>query len=184
MDPDDRIAWQKSRQGDLDAFSGIVRRHQGWLRAYLRSRMADWSEADDLAQEAFLTAYRKIHQFTGDGELEPWLKTIAKNHLRNHIRKRRDECVGGSEELGRLLDKEEIASIPISNGSRDALSDCLRRVEGPSRELLTERYVTGKSVRDLAAESGRGYSALTMQLHRLRELLAECVRRKVELSEG
>ena len=183
MDSDDRIAWERSCQGDLDAFSGIVRRHQGWLRAYLRSRMADWSEADDLAQEAFLTAYRKIHQFTGEGELEPWLKTIAKNHLRNHVRKRRDECVGGSEELGRLIDSEQ-GGIPISGHSLDALADCLRRVEGPSRTLLNERYVEGKSVRDLAAESGRGYSALTMQLHRLREVLADCVRKKIEIAEG
>ncbi|WP_035614087.1 sigma-70 family RNA polymerase sigma factor [Haloferula sp. BvORR071] len=183
MDPEDRIAWEKSCQGDLDAFSTIVRRHQGWLRAYLRARMADWSEADDLAQEAFLTAYRKIHQFTGEGELEPWLKTIAKNHLRNHVRKRRDECVGGSEELGRLLD-QDAGTIAVSSGSLDALADCLRRIEGPSRALLNERYVEGKSVRDLAAESGRGYSALTMQLHRLREVLAECVRRKLELPEG
>lgn len=183
MDSEDKEAWEQSCRGDLDAFSGIVRRHQGWLRAYLRARMADWSEADDLAQEVFLTAYRRIHDFRGEGELEPWLKVIAKNHLRNHIRKRRDECVGGSEELSRLMDREA-GGIAIGRPSLEALAECLRRVEGSSQTLLHDRYVEGKSVRDLAAESGRGYSALTMQLHRLRELLADCVRQKLEISEG
>lgn len=183
MDSEDRHAWEQSCRGDLDAFSGIVRRHQGWLRAYLRARMTDWSEADDLAQEVFLTAYRRIHDFRGEGELEPWLKVIAKNHLRNHIRKRRDECVGGSEELSRLMD-QETAGIVIGRPSLEALAECMRKIEGPSLTLLKDRYVEGKSVRELAAESGRGYSALTMQLHRLRELLADCVRQKMELSEG
>lgn len=183
MDSEDRSAWERSCRGDLDGFGDIVRRHQGWLRAYLRARMSDWSEADDLAQEVFLTAYRRIHDFRGEGELEPWLKTIAKNHLRNHVRKRRDQYVGGSEELGRLLD-QDAGGIATDRPSLEALAECLRQVEGASRSLLNERYVEGKSVRDLAAQSGRGYSALTMQLHRLREILADCVRRKLELSEG
>ena len=183
MDPVDQHAWERSCEGDLDAFSGIVRRHQGWLRAYLRARLRDWNEADDLAQEVFLTAFRRIQQFRGEGLFEAWLKTIAKNHLRNHLRKRREDYVGGGEELGNLMDHTTHA-IEISGPSLEALAECMRRIEGPSRSLLNERYVEGRSVRDMAAGSGRGYSALTMQLHRLREVLAECVRRKVEVMEG
>ena len=91
--------------------------------------------------------------------------------------------MGGSEELSRLID-HDTGGISIGRPSLEALAECLGRVEGPSRTLLHERYVEGKSVRDLAAESGRGYSALTMQLHRLRELLADCVRQKLEASDG
>jgi RNA polymerase sigma-70 factor (ECF subfamily) len=55
------------------------------------------------------------------------------------------------------------------------LRDCLEHIEGPSRELLRLRYGEENSVRQLAARLRRGYSALTMQLHRLRELLAHCI---------
>ena len=57
------------------------------------------------------------------------------------------------------------------------LQNC--KIGGPARELLEQRYIAGRTVRELAATSGRGYSALTMQLHRLREVLAECIRDRV-----
>jgi RNA polymerase sigma-70 factor, ECF subfamily len=50
--------------------------------------------------------------------------------------------------------------------------------------LLNQRYLSGKTVREISSASGKGYSALTMQLHRLREILAECVQRKLEVSES
>ena len=60
-----------------------------------------------------------------------------------------------------------------------ALHDCLERIDGPARELLHQRYGEEVSVRELADRLQRGYSALTMQLHRLRELLADCIGEKV-----
>lgn len=182
MDSSDQVL-QRSREGDLKAFGELVRQNEGWVRGFLRARIRDWSSADDLAQDVFVTAFRNIRGFRGDSSFETWLRGIATNHLRNFIRKRREECIGGSEELQALLDVEP---RPAESGgpSLDALRDCLLRIDGPSRELLDERYVKGRSVRELASGSGKGYSALTMQLHRLRELLAECVKRKLEVTEG
>lgn len=176
-------AVKRSQEGDLDAFGELVRLHEGWVRGFLRSRIRDWSSADDLAQDVFVTAFRRIRDFRGESGFEAWLRGIAVNHLRNFVRKRREECIGGSDELQGLLDREP-PGIEAGGPSLDALQECLRRIDGPSRELLDARYVKGRSVRELAAESGRGYSALTMQLHRIREALAECVKRKLEFSES
>ena len=137
------------------------------LRGMLRARLGDWTAADDLAQDAFVTAFRKLRDFRGDSSFESWLRAIAMNHLRNFIRKRREMCVGGDAELQELLGAGDGAAC--REGERlAALRECLKRIQGPSRELLDSRYVTGKSVRQISAETGRGYSALTMQLHRLR----------------
>lgn len=171
---------KRSQAGDLAAFGDLVRQHEGWLRGMLRARLRDWTAADDLAQDAFVTAFRKIKGFRGDSTFETWLTGIAMNHFRNHIRKHREEYIGGNEELQQLLGADE---EPRTAGgeSLQALQECLQKVTGPSRELLEARYVLGKTVREIEAETGRGYSALTMQLHRLRGGLAECVERTLKV---
>lgn len=107
---------------------------------------------------------------------------IARNHLRNFIRKRREELVGGSEDLQALLESrgEPAEGLQPSRARMDALGECLDKLPESARSLLNQRYVLGKSVREISGDSERGYSALTMQFHRLREILAACITRKLE----
>ncbi len=63
---------------DRRAFEQLMRRHQGMVRAQLRQLLrGDRTAADDLAQEAFLLAWRKLHQFRGDARFSTWLHRIA-----------------------------------------------------------------------------------------------------------
>lgn len=172
---------EAARQGDADAFSALVERHHRGVRACLIARMHDPHEAEDLAQEVFVTAFRKFAEFDPERPLAPWLRSIALNLLRNHWRKFRAQAIGGNVELAELLDRRVAAECgperePLLHA---ALHDCLERMDGPARELLHRRYGEEESVRELADRLQRGYSALTMQLHRLRELLADCIRRKL-----
>ncbi|MBK1832127.1 sigma-70 family RNA polymerase sigma factor [Verrucomicrobiaceae bacterium R5-34] len=166
---------KRSQSGDLDAFGLLVRAHQGWLRGWLRGQLRDWTAADDLAQDAFVTAFKKIREFRGDGSFEAWLRSIAHNHFRNHIRKKREDSIGGDLELQALLDTGDDDEFAVGNDTIDALKFCMSKVKGPSNELLHDRYVTGKSVQEIAAEQAQGYSAITMKLHRLRKSLASCI---------
>lgn len=163
-----------------DAFGQLVRLHQAWVRGYLRARLRDWAAADDLAQDVFVTAFRRIDRYRVDATFESWLRGIAANLLRNHLRKRREEYVGGHEELQMLAAEAATAGEGAVSGPdrAAALQECLEKLDGPSRDLLRQRYTEGRSVRELAAASGRGYSALTMQLHRVREILARCIDHK------
>lgn len=63
---------------DRNAFEQLVRRHQGMVRAQLRRLLhGDAAGADDLAQETFLLAWRKLDQFRGDARFSTWLYRIA-----------------------------------------------------------------------------------------------------------
>ena len=63
---------------DRRAFEQLVRRHQGMVRAQLRRLLhGDKAEADDIAQETFLLAWRKLHQFRGEARFSTWLYRIA-----------------------------------------------------------------------------------------------------------
>ena len=180
---------KRAASGDVEAFDALAREHESAVRAFFRIRIRDWAAADDLAQEVFMTAFRRISTFRGETRFRSWLQGIALNHLRNFLRKRQDVPVGGGQELQKLIDEEihlEIdgAFASSNEGSDeatllDALKGCLEGIAQKSRDLLTERYVKQRTMKSIARESERGYSALNMQLLRLRERLAMCVRGKV-----
>jgi RNA polymerase sigma factor (sigma-70 family) len=66
------------RDADTRAFEMLVRRHQGLVRAQLRRLLGhDAAMADDLAQETFVLAWRKLEQFRGDARFATWLYRIA-----------------------------------------------------------------------------------------------------------
>lgn len=180
-DADEQQCVRAARKGDADAFAALVERHHRGVRACLVARMHDAHEAEDLAQDVFVTAFRKFDEFDPERPLAPRLRSIALNLLRNHRRKFRAQPIGGNAELEGLLDEQIARSAgparePLLHA---ALRECLERIDGPARELLHQRYGEEIRVRELADRMQRGYSVLTMQLHRLREVLAECIDQKV-----
>ena len=83
---------------DQHAFSELVRRHQSSVRGLLRQlTRSDIALADDLAQEAFVRAYKNIRSFRGEARFSTWLYRIAYNCFREDAR-RRKELVGINEE--------------------------------------------------------------------------------------
>ena len=79
MTPDslDREQIEAARRGSSAAFGRLVDRHQRAVRAFLRRAMGREAEADDLAQEAFVTAWEKIGAYRGDAAFRTWLCGIA-----------------------------------------------------------------------------------------------------------
>ena len=164
--------------GDTDAFAELVSQHEGWVRAFLRSRIRQREVADDLAQDVFLTAFKSMGGFLGKASFEVWLRGSAINHLRNHIRKRREEYVGSLTDLEKII-VHDTGPTSIDTDTLDTLTECLGALDEKSRGQLYDRYVRGKTLREISHQTGTGYSALTMKFHRLRELLAGCVREKL-----
>ena len=66
-----------AQAGDRAAFAELVQRRQGWLRALLRQMCGDAAEADDLAQETFLRAWRRLSQLRDANAFSGWLRSMA-----------------------------------------------------------------------------------------------------------
>lgn len=75
-----------AQAGSTEAFSRLVERHQQALRAFLRRACGDWAQADDLAQEAFLTAWNTIGRLKTGASVRAWLCGIG---YRKHLTARR-----------------------------------------------------------------------------------------------
>jgi len=75
--------------GDRRAFGELVRRHGSAVRGLLRRMGAQAAEADDVAQDAFLTAFERISEFRGEGAFAGWVKRIAARAYLRRLQKER-----------------------------------------------------------------------------------------------
>ncbi|HPA19126.1 MAG TPA: sigma-70 family RNA polymerase sigma factor [Verrucomicrobiae bacterium] len=181
---DDSPLIEASRHGDLDAFSRLVLRHQGALRACLAVRLDEPHHAEDLAQEVFILAFRKLAEFDPQRPFAPWLRGIAFNLLRNHRRKIRAISSGDAEDLQSLVDAEIDALHQEGHEAdwRTALETCLGQLDEAPRHLVRARYEDDIDVAEICRRSGKKHSAVTMQLHRIRLQLRACIERRLGLA--
>jgi len=73
--------------GDDKAFEELVRRRQESIRGLMRQLSGDWAIADDLAQETFIRAWRKLRTLRSSGAFGGWLRRIAVNVFLQHVRR-------------------------------------------------------------------------------------------------
>src|SRR2546428_4423929 len=87
-----------ARRGDKRAFVEIVARHQAMVCGIALGILGDFAASEDAAQEAFLTAWRKVHDLREPERLRAWLGQIARNAALGHLRRQR-----GHEALAEAL---------------------------------------------------------------------------------
>ena len=135
---------RQAARGDRAAFAGLVRQHQSRLRGFLRRlTKGDQALADDLAQESFLEAWRKLAQFRGQGSFAGWLLRIAWTRYLMQARRRKLEPL---EETDERAGPEE-----MSVDMRLDLESAMRKLSAGERAGLTLCYALGYSNEDAAA---------------------------------
>lgn len=136
-DDDETALVRQSAAGSEAAFAALVDRHQRAVRTFLRRICHDREEAEDLAQETFLTAWSTLRRFKGNSALRTWLFAIAWRKARNARRgwfrgRARDHAWAERQELERTINagqeeaisvRRAVASLPLEQ--RAALALCL-----------------------------------------------------------
>ncbi len=81
----DKALVERVKKGDSKAFDLLVRKYQHRILGLIGRMINDWAEAQDVAQEVFLRAYRSIGAFRGDSSFYTWIYRIAVNTSKNHL---------------------------------------------------------------------------------------------------
>lgn len=161
----DELLIQHAATGDAASFSLLVRRHQSKVRGFLR-RLArgDAALADDLAQDTFFEAWRKIAQYRAEGSFAGWLCGIAWSRFLMNRRKRQEEP---------LEDVDVAASFDPSLGhaAKLDLEKALARLAVPERAALTLCYALGHSHSEAAEILGLPLGTVKSHVLRGREKL-------------
>jgi RNA polymerase sigma-70 factor (ECF subfamily) len=175
---DDIALIAATKQGDRSAFTEIVRRHQAAVFGYLRARVLQASDAEDLAQEAFLRCYTSIERFQPSAAVRPWLLGIARNLLREHarsIRKRRE--VAWTEmclELDELVSSHE----HVYGDMLGYLTNCLAGLGASARQAIELRYGAQLRLAEIGDKLHRSEGAAKLLMFRARQALKNCLDRK------
>ncbi len=171
----------------LEAFALLVKEHQGAVRSFVTARIDDPFEAEDLAQETFLIAYRKLDEVDLSRPIRPWLCTIAGNLVKNYRRKRRAKPLSNSyDSILDLLDSE-VESLDSSWHTTpvgEALEQCLGKLSEAARELVRLRYEESMGIAEIGNTTGGKHSAITMKLHRIRDQLRVCIETQLKQEEA
>ena len=167
-------AERSSAAADLERrFADFVASHRDRARRVAwRLVGGDEAAAEDVAQEAFVKAYRALGRFREESKLETWFYRILLRQAHNHRRWRavRERWSGGSEED--LADPS--APAPSDPGLRRRIADALGRLTRRQREAFVLVHMEGFTVREAAAYLGKPTGTVKSHLHRaLRGLRAE-----------
>jgi RNA polymerase sigma-70 factor (ECF subfamily) len=168
--------------GDRRAFGELVRRHGSAVRGLLRRMGAPAAEADDAAQDAFLTAFERIAEFRGEGTFAAWVKRIAARlYLRRLQRERRLAALaeGAEEEIDDRVDGPD---------RRIDLDEALKTLSRPERLCVSLCFGAGLSHAEtaeaLSLPLGTVKSHVKRGLERLRARLAPADAPRLEGGSG
>jgi len=180
-----------SRAGSAEAFAQLVLLHQVRVRGYIGRYLRNKDVVDDLAQEAFLDAFRRLNTYQGEGPLALWLVGIARNcvleHMRGEMRRRSREARHLETALAlRRLQQAEADAGRLGDREREisALQDCIRNLPETGARLLAEHYFQSRSAVEIARKRGGKEGAIRMALLRVRQMLRECIERTMAAEGG
>jgi len=147
-----------ARNGDSRAFTKLVDAHQQKIRGFMRRFAGHWADADDLAQEAFVTAWRKLDRFEGRSSFASWVcgigYRIARDARRGHDRaterdyewiSEQDEIEDGAPLEGRIAVARAMAELPDDQRAAVALCLCEGFSHSEAAAILNQPLGTVKS---------------------------------------
>lgn len=162
--------------GDDGLLRAFVARRADLL-GYLRA-IAPPDLVEDAFQEVFLVVHRRLGDFRRDGDFPAWVRGIARNCVRQLMRRSgRLQCLPDGA-LTDLID-QSVAELEAEAepAGVDRLRRCLGRLTAPHRRILELRYALDRPLAAIAHEIGSTEGSVQVTLSRLRATLAECIGR-------
>ena len=161
--------------GDHAAFETLIARHQATIFGFLRARVLQNSDAEDLTQEVFLRFYLLRAKFDNSQLIRPWLLGIARNLLREHARRVRRLKKLPWTEL--CLALEEVTRVEHADES-DAMQHlpaCLDNLGQSAQTAIQLLYRDNFKLAEIGDRLKRSEGAVKLLVYRARQALKRCI---------
>lgn len=190
---DEKTLIRMAQDGDLTAFNRLIPDYQGPIYNLALRILGDPAAAEDAAQEAFISAYRKLKGFRG-GSFRAWLMRIVTNACYDEFRRQKRHPQTPLEELNPLDEPEGVDSAGfLTDGSEGpeaasergelarAIQDCLAQLPLEFRVVAVLVDVQGLDYREAAAAIEKPLGTIKSRLARARARLRDCLQGYREL---
>lgn len=182
----DQALVERAQQGERRAFDLLVSKYQRKLERLLSRYIRDAAEVEDVAQEAFIKAYRALHSFRGDSAFYTWLYRIGINTAKNYLvsQGRRaptstefdaDEAEG-FEEASQLRDIDTPESVLLSKQIGQTVNAAMDALPEDLRTAIMMREIDGLSYEEIAQRMACPIGTVRSRIFRAREAVANKLR--------
>jgi RNA polymerase sigma-70 factor, ECF subfamily len=190
-DASDLSLVRRVQRGDKGAFDALVLKYQHKLVKLVMRYVRNPAEAEDIAQEAFIKAYRALPQFRGDSAFYTWLYRIAINTAKNAVVSRdrspveydldRSNTDESYDMQGRMKDSETPEGLVLTDEIRSTVNAAIDALPEDLRTAIVLRELEGLSYEEIAAAMSCPVGTVRSRIFRAREAID---RRLREVFEG
>jgi RNA polymerase sigma-70 factor, ECF subfamily len=171
---EDEVSVRAARDGDRAAFGRLYERYARMVHGVLLSKVP-LDAVDDLVQDVFIRALRRVSTLRKNESFAAWLAAIARNaandyHRRSQPEEQLDDGIA-DEEVGRETPDHDRATVDRARGL--AVLDAIRNLPESYREPLILRFVEGMTGPEIAERTGLTHGSVRVNLHRGMQLLRE-----------
>jgi RNA polymerase sigma-70 factor, ECF subfamily len=169
--PDDAQLVARSLKQDHEAFGQLIDRHASVIINLAYRMVGNHAEAEDLAQEAFLTAFKALSTFRADSKFSTWLYRIASNKCKDWLRAKRPGMGQQDVDIDEVLDihvAEERTPERLLSQQQVALEleQAIQRLPPLYREAFVLKHVEGLSYEEMEEILGVNGDTLKMRVYK------------------
>ena len=182
---------RRLQQRDERAFVLCVRTYQDKVYGLIYRMLGNHAEAQDVAQEVFVTVFKSIDSFRGESKLSTWLYRIAANHCKNRIKYLRRRAHKATTELdahaeralqnspSSTLGEGQAGPAEVLEGAQleQIVQRAINKLDEEPRLLLVLRDVEEMSYEEIMQVTGLPEGTVKSRLHRARQALKEEIAR-------
>jgi len=162
-----------AKQGDLDAFGGLVEHFQDMAFGAALARLGDFHHAQDATQDAFIEAFRDLRQLRETLAFPSWLRQIVLKHCDRRTRRRGPRLVPLEKSGDRRMDDSNPALAAEKAEAKDLVLAALNELPEDHRMVTTLYYIGGHSTDEIARFIEVPLTTVKKRLHDSREKLKE-----------
>lgn len=184
---------ERAQRGDKRAFELLVAKYQRKLARLLSRFIRDPGEVEDVAQEAFIKAYRALPSFRGDSAFYTWLYRIGINAAKNHLvamgRRAPTTTEHDAEEAESFEDGDQLRDINtpenmlMSKQVANVVNAAMEQLPEELRTAITLREIEGLSYEDIAEIMNCPIGTVRSRIFRAREAIAGKLRPMLDISK-
>lgn len=185
---------ERLKRRDEAAFNELVRAYERRVFRLVLRMLGDRAEAEDVAQDVFITVFKSIDSFRGESKLSTWMFRVATNHCKNRIKYLDRRARGKKGELDELAEHGALESASMASSATVARPDqqaeanqiegivraAIAELDEDQRELVILRDVENMSYEEIQQITGLPEGTVKSRLHRARLQLAKAVQRASE----
>ena len=189
----DQALVERAQRGDKHAFELLVLKYQRKLGRLLSRFIRDPAEVEDVAQEAFIKAYRALPSFRGDSAFYTWLYRIGINTAKNYLvamgRRAPTTTEFDSEEAENFEDGDQLRDLNTPEAElmtrqiASTVNQTLEALPDELRTAITLREIEGMSYEDIASVMNCPIGTVRSRIFRARETIAEKLRPLLDTSK-